>query len=123
MTSNPTPIDRRDVAHSTNPIGGQTHIEEIDKPNRADPLDAEADKLPAGGSDAAVTGMPQGARDDLPGAGLPRDVPPARTGRSGEEVRPAAPDEANPGANPGRLDQLRAEGRDTTHVQSPRPSD
>lgn len=27
--SNPSTIDRRDIAHTTNPIGGQGHIEEI----------------------------------------------------------------------------------------------
>ena len=117
--NNPRTIDRRDVAHSTNPVGGQEHIEQIDKPNRAEPLDPKAAKLPLGGSDAAVTGMPRETLNDQPDAGMPHRVPPVRSGQSGEEVQAAAPHRANPG----RMDQIRAEGRDTVHVQSPRPAD
>lgn len=40
--TNPATIDRRDVAPTTNPIGGQAHVEQIDKPNRATPLDPKA---------------------------------------------------------------------------------
>lgn len=117
--NNPPTIDRRDVVNSTNPVDGHEHVEEIDKPNRAQPLDPGAAKLPAGGSDAAVTGMPREAMTEQPDAGMPHRVPPARSGQSAEEVQAAAPDSTNPG----RLDQIRAEGRDTVHVQSPRPTD
>lgn len=114
--NNPKTIDRRDVTHATNPIGGSDHIEET---NLAGPLDPKAAKLPAGGNDADVTGMPRGARNELPDAGMPHKMPPARSGMSTEDVRPAAPDQTNPG----RLDQIRAEGRDTVRVQSPRRPD
>ena len=117
--NNPSTIDRRDVALPTNPVGEHEHIEQVDKPNRSQPLDPKAAKLPAGGNDAAVTGMPQSARTDLPDMGLPHGVPPARSGQSAEEAEPAAPDETNPG----RLDQIRAEGRNTAHVQTPRRAD
>jgi hypothetical protein len=46
--NNASTIDRRDVSHATNPIGGQGHIEEIEKPNAPTPLDAE--KRPRGGA-------------------------------------------------------------------------
>jgi len=118
MMNNPRTIDRRDVAHSTNPVAGQEHIEEIDKPNRAQPLAPAAAKLAAGGRDAAVTGMPREALNEQPDAGMPHRVPPARSGQSSEEVQAAAPDKSNPG----RMDQIRADGRDTVHVQSPRPA-
>ena len=38
--SNPTTIDRRDVAHPTNPIGGNTQIEQ-DDPGQPPETDAE----------------------------------------------------------------------------------
>jgi len=88
--TNPTTIDRRDVAHPTNPIGGHTHIEEDDL---GTPLDADADKLPAGGQGAAIRGVPQGANpDDAAGdddSGLPGNVPPARSGQASAEQPPA----------------------------------
>lgn len=115
--TNPPTIDRRDVAHNTNPVGGQAHVEQIDKPNRAAPLDPKADKLPAGGNDAGVSGVPRAARNDLPDTGMPDQVPPARSGQSADPAEPPSPTDTNPG----RLDQIRAEGRDTAHVQSPRP--
>jgi hypothetical protein len=88
--TNPTTIDRRDVAHPTNPIGGHTQIEEDDL---GQPLDADADKLPAGGQGAAIRGVPGGgnpndAADERFG-GLPRGMPPARTGRASAEQEPA----------------------------------
>lgn len=95
--SNPQTIDRRDVAHATNPVGGHEHIEEIDRPNRAKPLDAKAAKLPAGGSDFAGAGVPQETLNEQPDAAVPHKIPPARSGQSGEEAKPAAPDESNPG--------------------------
>ena len=114
--NNPKTIDRQDVAHSTNPIGGHEHVEET---NLAGPTDPKADKLPVGGTDAAVTGMPREALNAQPDAGMSHKIPPARSGQSGEDVKPAAPDQSNPG----RMDQIRADGRDTVHVQSPRPAD
>lgn len=114
--TNPKTVDRRDVAHPTNPIGGHEHVEET---NLAGPLDPKAAKLPAGGTDAAVTGMPREALNAQPDAGMAHKIPPARSGQSGEEVKPAVPDKDNPG----RMDQIRADGRDTVHVQSPRPAD
>lgn len=114
--TNPKTIDRRDVSHATNPLGGHDHVEET---NLAGPLDPKAAKLPSGGGDAAVTGMPREALTDQPGAGMLHKIPPARSGKSGEGVQPAVPDKSNPG----RLDQIRANGRDTVHVQSPRPAD
>lgn len=76
--TNPTTVDRRDVAHPTNPLGAQDHVEEIDKASH---------------------------------------VPPARSGQSADPAEPPAPEDTNPG----RLDQIRAEGRKTAHVQSPVP--
>ena len=114
--TNPKTVDRRDVAHPTNPIGGHDHVEET---NLAGPLDPKAAKLPAGGTDAAVTGMPREALNAQPDAGMPHRIPPARSGQSGEDVQPAVPDKDNPG----RMDQIRANGRDSVHVQSPRPAD
>ena len=116
--TNPKTIDRRDVGHATNPIGGKEHIEEVEDASLAEPLDPKAAKLPAGGSDAASTGMPRGARNDLPDTGMPHHVPPARSGQSADEAQPVAPDRSNPG----RLDQVRADGRKTAHAQSPRPA-
>jgi len=87
--TNPTTIDRRDVAHPTNPIGGHTHIEEDDL---GTPLDADADKLPAGGQGAAVPGVPQGATPGTAGdddGGLAGNVPPARSGQASAEQAPA----------------------------------
>lgn len=95
--SNPPTIDRRDVAHATNPVGGQEHIEEIDRPNRAKPLDIKAAKLPAGARHAAVTGMPRETLSEQPDAAVPHTIPPARSGQSSEEAKPAASDESNPG--------------------------
>jgi hypothetical protein len=115
--TNPRTIDRRDVAHTTNPVGEHEHIEEIDKPNRARPLDATAAKLPAGGGDAAVTGMPRETLNEQPGAGMPHKIPPAKSGQSAEEATPATPNQSNPG----RLGQT--DGGETAHVQSPRPAD
>lgn len=113
--TNPATIDRRDVAHATNPIGDKGHVEQTDKPDRATPLDRKAARLPAGGSDAGVSGMPSAARNDLPDSGMRDDVPPARNGQSKNPAEPPAAVDTNPG----RLDQIRAEGRDTAHVQSP----
>ncbi|UVC10989.1 hypothetical protein IHQ71_10615 [Rhizobium sp. TH2] len=53
------------------------------------------------------------ARSNL--ADLPPGVPPARSGRAQTVVDPAEPDNDNPG----RMDQKRATGRDSVHVQSP----
>jgi hypothetical protein len=118
--TNPTTTDRRDVAHATNPLGGDGNIEKEAKTNLAEPLDGNADKLPPAGAESRIRGMPAGAK---PGdvqtdgiGGMPHDVPPARSGQSQEDVQPAAPDEDNPR----RMDQQRADGRDTVHVQSPR---
>lgn len=58
MTNSRT-VDRRDVAHPTNPVGGQEHIEQINKPNLADPIDLGAARL------SAVDQM----RAEAPGAG------------------------------------------------------
>jgi hypothetical protein len=90
--TNPTTVDRRDVAHPTNPIGDHTHIEEEDL---GQPIDADADKLPAGGQDATIRGIPGGGNpndsaDDRYG-GLPRGVPPARSGQASAEQEPAEP--------------------------------
>lgn len=63
-----------------------------EKLDLAQPLDADAAQLPAGGADAASTGMPtesvsDDARDRLDG--LPQDVPPVRMGQSSAEQAPA----------------------------------
>jgi hypothetical protein len=117
--TNPTTIDRRDVAHSTNPVGGQDHIEEIEKPNRADKIDPDAARVPAGGGAGTVTGVSPSARDDLPDIGLPDDGPPVRSGMGGEDRLAPETDKANPG----RLDQSRVEGRQTARMKSPRTND
>jgi len=116
--NNPSTVDRRDVSHATNPIGGQTQVEEIEKANASRPLDAKAAKLPAGGADAALSGMPRAATDDLPEAARPDKAPPARSGKSSNPSEPPAPEDTNPG----RLDQIRAEGHKAARVQSPLPS-
>ena len=118
--TNPATTDRRDVAPHTNPIGGHDNIEKDAKSNLAEPLNKGAAKMPAAGRDSQISGVPQGATSgeaptDVYG-GLPHGVPPARSGQSQENVQPAAPR----GDNPGRMDEQRAEGRDTVHVQSPR---
>lgn len=118
--TNPPTTDRRDVAHPTNPIGGHENIErDISKPNLSPPLDKDAAKLPAGGNESAIGGVPGGAKPDERQSdvygGLPRDVPPARSGQSQVNVQPAQPNSENPR----RMDQERADGRDTVHVQSP----
>jgi hypothetical protein len=110
MTNSKT-IDRADVAHPTNPIGGNGHIEEA-RTTLAEPLDPDAAKLPAGGGDAAVTGMPRSVREDLPDIGLPDGVPPARTGPSGDTAD--APQERSErqhpeGEDPERRDNTRLE--------------
>lgn len=115
--TNPATIDRRDVAHTTNPIGDKAHVEQTDKPDRATPLERKTASLPAGGSDAGVSGMPSAARNDLPDSGMRDDVQPARSGQSANPAEPPAPVDTNPG----RLDQIRAEGRDTAHAQSTLP--
>jgi hypothetical protein len=88
--TNPTTIDRRDVAHPTNPIGGHPQIEQEDL---GKPLDADADRLPAGGQGAAVSGTPgSGNPNDAADEryeGLPRGVPPARSGQASAEQEPA----------------------------------
>jgi hypothetical protein len=117
--TNPRTIDRRDVEPSTNPVGDFEKIEEA-KTNLAEPLDKNAAKLPAGGNESSITGVPGSVkpdemRSDVYG-GLPRGVPPARSGQSQTDVEPAEPDKDNPG----RMDQKRAAGRDTVHVQNPR---
>ena len=117
--TNPKTIDRRDVSPATNPVAGHDHIEDAEGTSLAKPLNPKAAKLPAGGSDAAVTGMPRGARNELPDAGMPHNVPPARSGQSADEAQPVAPDSSNSG----RLDQNRVDGRETAHVQSPHPAD
>jgi hypothetical protein len=115
--TNPSTIDRRDVSHATNPIGGQGHVEETDKANASRPLDPGAAKLPLGGNDAALSGMPEEARDPSD-SGMAEGVPPARGGQSANPAVPPAPEDTNPG----RLDQVRAEGRKTAQVQSPLPN-
>jgi hypothetical protein len=110
--SNPRTIDRRDVSHPTNPIGGHDHIEEANA-NLSGSLDPKTAKLRAGAGDAAATNMPLGAWNDLPDAGMPHKVPPARSGQGGQEAHAAAPGESNPQ----RMD------RSTVNVQSPRPTD
>ena len=118
--TNPTTTDRRDVAHATNPLGGGDHIEKEAKTNLSEPIDDNADKLPSAGAESRIRGMPAGAKPrELRTNGIgdvPHDVPPARSGQAQEDVQPAAPDEANPR----RMDQQSADGRDTVHVQSPR---
>jgi hypothetical protein len=87
--TNPTTVDRRDVAHPTNPIGGHAQVERED-PGR--PLDADADKLPAGGQGAAIRGIPRGSKpddDDDDSGGLAGNIPPARSGQAAAEEDPA----------------------------------
>lgn len=84
--SNPTTVDRRDVAHPTNPIGDASRIEQQDL---AQPLDAEADSLPAAGKASSIRGIPSGnnpndSADDRFGE-QSRDVPPARSGKASAE--------------------------------------
>jgi hypothetical protein len=81
--NNPTTVDRRDVEPATNPLNSNQQIEQEDL---GQPLDQDAGKLPAGGQGAAARGIPGGANpDDAAGdryGGLPRGVPPARSGRA-----------------------------------------
>jgi hypothetical protein len=84
--NNPPTIDRRDVAHPTNPLTSDTQIEQQDL---GQPLDSDADKLPPGGQGAAIRGIPKGANPNDPGddglGGMPHDVPPARSGQASAE--------------------------------------
>jgi len=59
--TNPTTIDRRDVAHATNPLGGQPHVEQIEKANFGS---RKASK--AGGSHGAVPVEPPAPEDTNP---------------------------------------------------------
>jgi hypothetical protein len=115
--TNPKTIDRRDVSHATNPIGGHDHIGEVADTSLGEPLTPKSAEFPIGGNGAAVTGMPRGARNEQPNSGTPRNVPPAPSGKSADEARPVAPAKSNPG----RLDQVSADGHKIAHVQSPRP--
>lgn len=69
--SNPTTIDRRDVAHPTNPIGGHDHVEENDL---GQPLDPKAAKMPAAGDSAALHGIPADVLGPQRDAGGPLDI-------------------------------------------------
>lgn len=117
--TNPATTDRRDVAHSTNPIGGHEMVEKDVKTNLAEPLDKDAAKMPPAGSEAQISGVPQGAKpgemqSDAYG-GLPHGVPPARSGQAAKDTDPAAPDKDNPGRMAPRSD-----GGDAADAQSPR---
>ncbi|MDB5526818.1 MAG: hypothetical protein JWM58_4581 [Rhizobium sp.] len=84
--TNPTTIDRRDVANPTNPVSGNTAIENHDL---GQPLDADADPLPAAGQGSSISGVPGGgnpndATSDTYG-GLQRGIPPARSGKASAE--------------------------------------
>lgn len=113
--TNPATTDRRDVAHSTNPIGGHEMVEEDAKANLAEPVDKDAAKMPSAGSGAQISGVPQGAKPGEMQSGAYGGLPPARSGQSGKEAIPAAPDKGNP-------DRMapRADGGDSADVHSPR---
>ena len=84
--NNPTTVDRRDVEPATNPLNRNQQIEQEDL---GTPLDQDAGKLPAGGQGVAARGIPGGANpDDATSdrySGLPRGVPPARSGQAAAE--------------------------------------
>lgn len=77
--------DRRDVAHSTNPLGGHENIEQDDLGR---PMDADADKLAAAGEQSRIAGLPlEGDPDDLTTdtfGGTPHRIPPARMGKASD---------------------------------------
>lgn len=80
--NNPPTIDRRDVSRATNPLDSNKQVEQQDL---GQPLDADADKLPAGGQGAAIRGVPRGVNPDESGDdryATPGGVPPARSGQS-----------------------------------------
>ena len=85
--NNPTTVDRRDVSRATNPLNSNKQIEQEDL---GQPLDADADKLPARGQGAAVRGVPKGANPDASAGdrygGMPGGVPPARSGQASTDV-------------------------------------
>ena len=119
--TNPSTTDRRDVAHPTDPIGGHEMIEkDRAKSGLGEPLDTDAAKMPIAGRASQIGGVPQGAKPEERQTdaytNLPDGVPPARSGQSGKQAEPASPT----AENPERMDQQRADGRETAHVQSPR---
>lgn len=97
--TNPKTIDRLDVAHPTNPIGGSIHVEE-DRMNLAGRVDADASKLPAAVPEGGVGGVPNSVRDELPDVRLPDGSPTVQLGMGGQKDHAPQPE----GANPQRLE-------------------
>lgn len=93
--TNPKTIDRPDVAHPTNPIGGSIHVEE-DQTNFAGPVDADASKLPAVGPQGEVGEVPNAVQDELPDVGLPDGIPTVQLGMGGQKDHAPQPEDANP---------------------------
>ena len=111
--TNPRTVDQPDVAHPTNPVGGNQHVEK-ERSKLARPLGTDTDRLPEGGADVATIRMPQAAQLDLPDVGLPDDAQTARTGKSGKDDHAPAADPGNPQRSGGM------EQPDAARLQGPR---
>lgn len=57
--NNPQTVDRRDVAHPTNPIGGHEHVEALRKGDGAKPRDQDIDNTRTAAEKDVKPAMPR----------------------------------------------------------------